>query len=174
MKARLGSLMVLMASLLACHSRPATPAGGLRVEADTLRATVERIGSEPLAHWIARTADGSACVVTMRSGAPLAVLAGLEVTLWGTRTTTTAATAPGVTCAFDVAAFAVRAVNGIPAADGILRAVGSGFALELASGERKTLASVPAVLRAQVGARIYWAGPLDRAPEAYGVLEPAP
>jgi hypothetical protein len=81
---------------------------------------------------------------------------------------------PGVACTFAVARYAVRGVDGIAAADGVLRAQGDAYALEAADGTRLPLRHVPEPLRAQVGARIYWAGPLDRAPAAYGVLAPAP
>ena len=67
----------------------------------------------------------------------------------------------------------MRAVDGFAAADGMLRIDGSSYALET-DGARRPLRDVPATLRTQVGARIYWAGPLDRAPAAYGVLAPAP
>jgi hypothetical protein len=40
----------------------------------------------------------------------------------------------------------------------------------LADGRLLTLTDVPVTLRDQIGARIWWAGPLDRAPNAYGIL----
>jgi hypothetical protein len=102
-----------------------------------------------------------------------AAIVGLEVVFWGKRTDAPPPMLPGASCSFATARFAVRAVEGVPAVDGILRADGASFALEGPSGERLALREVPAALRAQVGARIFWAGPLDRAPAAYGVLQEA-
>jgi hypothetical protein len=145
-------------------------ADSLRGFPDSLRGVVERIGNEPGARLIVRGAAGETCAFD--DGAPPA-LDGLEVTLWGARTRAVNPAIPGVACALRVQRYAVRAVDGVPAMDGILVESESSYALALASGARPLLRNVPAVLRAHVGARIYWAGPLDRAPAAYGVLTPA-
>ena len=138
--------------------------------ADSVRGIVERVGSDPTTRLVVRGTDGSACALQMT--APPA-FEGLEVTLWGRRDLTAATMLPGVSCSFAATRYAVRAVDGIAAVDGMLRIAGSSYALET-DGARRPLRDVPATLRTQVGARIYWAGPLDRAPAAYGVLAPAP
>ncbi|MBA4071676.1 MAG: hypothetical protein C0497_07550 [Gemmatimonas sp.] len=139
--------------------------------ADSVRGVVERIGSDPTTQLVVRGADGAVCALRMTAAPPFE---GLEVALWGTRDRASATMLPGVACTFAAARYAVRAVDGIAAADGVLRAQGNAYALETADGMRRPLRDVPAALRTQVGARIYWAGPLDRAPAVYGVLVPAP
>ncbi|MHB0964314.1 MAG: hypothetical protein ACYC5V_14025 [Gemmatimonadaceae bacterium] len=138
--------------------------------ADTLRGIVERVGSDPTTLLVVRGTDGAACALQMT--APPA-FEGLEVTLWGRRHLTSATMMPGVSCTFAAERYAVRAVDGIAAVDGMLRIDGSSYAIET-GGARRPLRDVPATLRTQGGARIYWAGPLDRAPAAYGILAPAP
>lgn len=139
--------------------------------ADSLRGIVERIGSEPSARLVVRAADGAVCALQMAAPPPFE---GLEVTLWGRRDVAASTMIPGVSCAFAARRYAVRAVDGIAAVDGMLLESETSYALALASGERPLLRQVPATLRTQVGARIFWAGPLNRTPAAYGVLEPAP
>lgn len=141
---------------------------------DSVRGVIESVGSEPLTHLILRQHDGSTCAVRAAPDVITASVAGLEVTLWGSRGNATPPTLPGVSCAFSATHYAVRAADGVAAVDGILRGDGARFTLELASGERRALRGVPAVLRTRVGARIFWAGPLDRAPATYGVLALAP
>ena len=63
-------------------------------------------------------------------------------------------------------------ISCIAAMDGVLRLDGGAYLLETADGVRHRLVTVPTALRSLVGARIYWAGPLDGAPAAYGVLAP--
>jgi hypothetical protein len=139
---------------------------------DSIRGIVERVGSEPTTQLIARPAHGSPCTLATSGASALSETEGLELVMWGERATPAMQTAPGLTCTFTVTRFAVRAVSGIAAVDGLLRAEGASFALETADGRRHALLGVPSSLRSHVGARIYWAGPLDRAPEAYGVLAP--
>ena len=103
----------------------------------------------------------------------LRAAAGLDVVVWGTRDGGAAMPAPdGSWCAIAVTNFAVRASDGRAAVDGILRADGAGFALDVTRGSRIALSGVPASLRTMVGARVFWVGPPDRAPTAYGVLAP--
>lgn len=159
----------------AAHAGAVAPAAPTRTgdasTADSVRGVVERVGSDPTSRLVVRGADGVACALRMSTPPSFE---GLEVTLWGARDRTAASLLPDVACTVTVARYAVRAVDGVAATDGVLRAQGDGYALETADGTRRPLRAVPATLHAQVGARIYWAGPLDRAPEAYGVLEPAP
>lgn len=75
---------------------------------------------------------------------------------------------------FEVRAFEVRAVDGIAAEDGILMNDVDGLLLLTADGRRLAVRDAPPALRALVGARVWISGPLDRAPEAWGVIEPAP
>lgn len=141
------------------------------VAVDSLRGVVQRVGAEPQTQLTVRGADGATCVLRFQAATP--GIEGLDVTLWGARTAGGQPTAGGATCALTVTRYAVRAVDGVPAVDGILLLSETSYALDLAGGARPQLWNVPATLKGQVGARIFWAGPLDRAPVAYGVLEPA-
>lgn len=141
------------------------------VPADSLRGVVQRVGAEPQTQLTARGADGATCVLRFPAVTP--GIEGLEVTLWGARTTGVEPRAGGATCVLAVTRYAVRAVDGVPAVDGILLLSETSYALDLAGGARPQVWNVPPTLKGQVGARIFWAGPLDRAPVAYGVLEPA-
>jgi hypothetical protein len=151
-------------------ARQAEPA---RAAQDTVRGVIESVGSEPVTQLILRQHDGSTCAVHAAPRVLSASVAGLEVTLWGALTNSAPPMLPGATCAISATRYAVRAADGVPTVDGVLRADGARFWIEFASGERRALRDVPAVLRRRVGARIFWAGPLDRAPSAYGVLQEA-
>ncbi|MDP1889610.1 MAG: hypothetical protein Q8K55_01855 [Gemmatimonadaceae bacterium] len=166
------------AALLAVALAACTPAVGRRANipadaaaADSVRGIIERIGSDPTTQLVVRQSDGVVCALHLIGSPPIE---GLEVELWGRRDDASATMIPGVACTFAAARYAVRAVDGVAAVDGILRADGPASAIETADGVRRPLRDVPSLLRTQAGARIYWAGPLDRAPAAYGVLAPAP
>ena len=135
---------------------------------DTLRGIVAITGSEPLTIVQLTTAVGGAWRLV---GVPLTELraaSGLEVMVRGIVLSPDSAARP--TARFEVKGFAVRSANGIVALDGVLERVGPDFVLRLADDRRFTLTAVPVALRDQTGARIWWSGPLDRAPDAYGVL----
>lgn len=138
-------------------------------DADSVRGIVERVGSDPTTRLVVRSADGRVCALQLTAPPPFE---GLDVALWGTRDRASATMIPGVTCTIAVTRYAVRAVDGMAAVDGTLRIAGAAYVIETADGMRRPLRDVPAMLRTKVGARIYWAGPLDRAPAAYGVLVP--
>jgi hypothetical protein len=70
--------------------------------------------------------------------------------------------------------FVVRAADGTPAHDGVLRDTPQGVVLERADRTRTLLPELPSALRTQIGARIFWVGPLDRFPVAYGILRLPP
>lgn len=71
---------------------------------------------------------------------------------------------------FVVAGFVVRAVDGVAALDGVLERDATGLWLRPADGRRERLVAPPAAFAGAVGARVYWAGPRDRPPVAYGFL----
>lgn len=142
--------------------------------ADSLRGTVERVGADPKWVFVVHGAGGATCVATAADASvSLAAIDGLDVTLWGTRGAAPPASAPSGSCGFAVSRFAVRAVGGVPAVDGVLRVNNGLYALEVGPGDMRSLSALPATLKTQVGARVYWVGPLDRAPQAYGILAPA-
>jgi hypothetical protein len=161
------SLLLACATLLAtfaCAQRAAqTPPrlepAGIQA-ADTLRGTVRMAGAEPAAS-VTLEAGRAGAVVLAGERAVLEQLSGIEVTVWGERQ------APG---RFDVARVAVRAVAGTSAVDGVLQRSGDVFVLLTTDGQRLPLPHLPPDLRTRIGARIWLAGPLDRAPDAYGVI----
>lgn len=68
-----------------------------------------------------------------------------------------------------VTSFSVRAVDGIPVADGVLTNDGGGWSLRTSEGERVALSSVPTPLQAFVGARV-WVALQSGASPPYGVI----
>jgi len=128
---------------------------------DSLRGTVEVVGSEP-ATSVALLMDGGARAVTLEGERPLLDrLAGLEVAVWG------APVRPGV---FRVERVAVRAAGGVAAVDGVLAREGAGWVLRTGDGRRRAIPRLPEALRGMPGARVWIAGPLDH-PDSFGVIK---
>ena len=154
-------------AVLACAPGAPLRAGNGPVDegqrADTLRGTVVVAGSEPLTQVVLRTAAGD--VVLDGARRVLERVAGLEVAVEGGRQ------ADG---RFRVERMEVRASAGVPAVDGTLAREGERWVLLTADGRRFPIARLPAPLRAKAGARVWLAGPLDRAPDSWGVIEEAP
>ena len=74
---------------------------------------------------------------------------------------------------FEVSRFKALAAGGNPVVDGVLRDDGGRLSLETASG-RIPLGNPPSALRQMIGARIWIGGSLDKGPNVYGVIVPAP
>jgi hypothetical protein len=74
---------------------------------------------------------------------------------------------------FEVSRFKALAAAGNPVVDGVLREDGGRLSLETPSG-RIRLGNPPSALRQMIGARIWIGGPLDKGPNVYGVIVPAP
>ena len=116
-----------------------------------------------------RNADGhtwlmiDAAQIALTGGlvAPLATLNGAEVEVKGTYDAANA---------FIVNEFAVKMVDGQPAADGTLESSGAGFGLRLSDGTLRLLINPPTALTIHVGERVWVAGPADQAPVEFGVL----
>ncbi|MFL5537951.1 MAG: hypothetical protein ACJ8J0_03120 [Longimicrobiaceae bacterium] len=159
---RLALLPCALAALACARGAPAAGSGAASPAADTLRGTVEVVGSEP-ATSIALLLDGGARAVTLEGERPLLDrLAGLEVAVWG---------APVRAGVFRVERVAVRASGGVAAVDGVLvRAAGGGWVLAMEEGRRLPLPHLPEALRGMAGARVWLAGPLDRPPDSFGVV----
>lgn len=159
--AALGALAVL-----ACA--PGAPASGAAdgsaAGRDTLRGTVEVVGSEPGTSVVLQVAADR--YVTLLGERPLLLrLSGLEVMVRGELE------APR---RFRVERVTVRASAGVPAEDGILAREGERWFLLTGDGRRLAIARVPEALRNRVGARVFLAGPLDRAPDSFGIIEENP
>jgi hypothetical protein len=67
--------------------------------------------------------------------------------------------------------FTVTAAKGQPATDGTLADDAGALYLVTVDGRWHVLGHPPAELHAHVGARVWIAGPLDREPLAFGVIE---
>jgi hypothetical protein len=162
-----------VSQLAACRVRNATPSvqaatsDGARV-GDTVRGIVTIVGSEPLTTVQLTTEAGVGWQLVGDSLDAVRAAVGLEIMVRGVVLTPDRAARPGAR--LDAVRFVVRSADGIAAQDGVLERNGAGFALRLEDDRRASLTAVPVPLREQVGARIWWAGPLDRAPAAYGVL----
>jgi hypothetical protein len=130
------------------------------VPADSLRGTIEVVGSEP-ATSIALLMDSGRRAITLQGERPLLDrLSALEVTVWGERVR------PGV---FRVDRFAVRAADGIAAVDGVLAQERGGWALVTADGRHHPISRLPQALAGMAGARVWIAGSIDR-PDTFGII----
>jgi hypothetical protein len=162
-----------VSQLAACRARNAAssahaPTQDIALVGDTVRGIVSIVGSEPLTTVQLTTAEGLGWQLEGDSLTAVRAAAGLEIMVRGVVLTPDRASRPSAR--FNAVRFAVRRADGVAAQDGVLERDGAGFALRLEDNRRASLAAVPATLRDQVGARIWWAGRLDRAPIAYGVL----
>lgn len=165
------SAVVAVASLApldGCRRSGAIPARDAATVADTLRGIVAVTGSDPLSIVQLTTAAGRAWQLIGTATPELRAAAGLEVTVHGHVAAPDSATRP--IARYEALRFSVRSADGLAALDGVLERDGSGFALRLSDDRRLALTAVPRTLRDQSGARIWWAGPVDRAPNAYGIL----
>ena len=133
--------------------------------ADTLRGTVEVVGSEPGTQTV--LADGRGGVVTLEGERRvLLALQALEVAVEGRM-----AEDPR---RFLVERVAVRSAHGVPAVDGVIAREGGRLVLVTGDGRRLPVPHLPAQLAGKVGARVWLAGPLDRHPDTFGIITEAP
>ena len=176
--ARLGLLALVGALTLgstACRmtapgSAPAPLAAG-----DTIRGVVSITGSDPLSVLVVVPRRGDAVVPTGADVAQLRTLTGVEVTLAGALTDECLPEGgPRGARVFAVTQFAVRAMNGVSAVDGTLQQDGEVWILATSDGRRIPIVGLPQALANQAGARVYFVGSLDKAPQAYGIIKAAP
>ncbi|MBA3672794.1 MAG: hypothetical protein H0W68_12345 [Gemmatimonadaceae bacterium] len=143
---------------------------------DTARGVVLRVGSDPGSRLVLRPAGGGADVALAGDAlGRLLAAERLEVMVRGrTLSTQTGAAPMSASVTFDADEFIVRAVDGTAVEDGVLTARGSDVMLRRSDGTMVAVPHLPSSLRGAVGARVWLAGPLDRAPAAYGTLVTAP
>lgn len=145
----------------------------IHVASDTARGIVRRVGADPASRLLLLpiSANGTALALEPSPlSSELAAAEGLEITVSGTRTTERdLQAAPGGALIFRVHTFMVRASDGIEAHDGILRHIDDRWYLERGR-TRIPLVAVPAALTRHAGARVFLVGPLNRAPDSFGVL----
>jgi len=168
-----GLIMAALLGAAASCNGGAVPPGGAPDAAsaaavDTLRGTVAVVGALPLTRVVLRPEGGGADIELIGAQRDaLARVAGAEVRVVGRQARGTAA-AP----ALEVTSFAVTAVDGQPAVDGRLEREEGRLVLVTSDGRRIRLVQPPAALEDWVGARVWIAGPLDREPQAFGLIEP--
>ncbi|MCU0634477.1 MAG: hypothetical protein MUE41_06355 [Gemmatimonadaceae bacterium] len=129
-----------------------------RALGDSIRGIVAVVGSAPMTQVVVRLTDGSTVTLNGMAASDIGRVAGTEVMVRGVRTTPMEMVA---------AEFAVRTVEGMPAADGMLVATSDGLVLLGRDGTRRQVSNAPPSLRALAGARVWIAGSLER-PTAFG------
>jgi len=188
--ARLGGITCLLLAACARDAPPADGNGGAHASVDTATAAASAVasprdtvrgvvavsGAEPQWRLTLTTGAGEAydIVGAEAPATPLTELRAadhLEVTLLGNHEPG-AGELPGAR-RFRMTSFLVRAADGADAVDGILIREPGGYALRLMDGTALPITRLPASLERQAGARIYWVGPTDLPPAAYGVLRPS-
>ena len=142
---------------------------------DTIRGVLSMVGSEPGAVLVLAPRKGDAVVPRGAELAQLRALIGLEVTIAG-RMTDDCVTEGGPRGArvFEMTQFAVRAMNGAGAIDGMLVREGASWMLATSDGRRQPIPILPGALAQQEGARVWFVGTLDGNISAYGVIKAAP
>jgi hypothetical protein len=149
-----------LAALACARGAPAAGSAAATAATDSLRGTVEVVGSEP-GTSVALLMDGGRRAVTLDGERPLLDrLAGLEVSVWGSLVRA------GV---FHVDRVAVRAAGGVPAVDGVLAREGAGWVLVTGDRRRLAILRLPEALRGMEGARVWISGRLDH-PDSFGVI----
>jgi hypothetical protein len=128
--------------------------------ADSLRGTVAVVGAEPLTRLVLRTHAG-AVDLEGRAAPALRSVRGAEVRVDGRQDGDR----------FIADAFRVRAVDGVPAADGTLELDGDRAVLVAPDGTRIPYGYAPAALREHRGQRVWIAGPADAEPLAWGRID---
>ena len=170
------TLAVATGFVSACKQRVAqdvpVPATGRML--DTARGVIRRVGNDPVSVLVLTSGSDANANVVALAGPSLLTLeraAGLEVSIAGLLTAERNMMAsPRGAPVFEVRHFIVRAADGQPAVDGVLNSQNGEYFLISANGVRHNTPNLPAALRAQIGARIFLVGPLDRAPAAFGIL----
>lgn len=153
-------------------SGTALAAAALR--ADTLRGVVVESGAAPNTWLMLRVPAGGPIVLRGASMSLLRRVVGLEVVVDGRESgERDVAADPRGARVFEVDRFLVRAADGIAAHDGIVTVEGGQYSLALPDGRVLPLPNIPGELRTMPGARVFLAGPLDRAPAAYGIIAEA-
>jgi hypothetical protein len=154
-------VVALGVMLAACHHTNAGSTGRPAAEAvDTMVGQIHVVGVEPFPD-IVLAREGGGPAVTLVGPPALGRLDGLRISVVGR----------SVGSRFRVREFTVVSANGVAATDGRLVADRRALYLVTADGRRHPLVSPSPNLWAHVGGRVWVAGPLDREPVAYGIIE---
>ena len=125
---------------------------------------VSVVGAEPATMVMLALDGGKSVRLNGTELARLRRVSGLEVMAHGARIDSTA---------MRVDQFTVRRANGLPARDGVLRLNGASVMLVGADGTSTPVINAPVELRSLAGARVWVSGDPRKAPDAFGVIEPA-
>lgn len=148
-----------------------TSLGAAALSADTVRGVVVESGAAPNSWLMLRVPAGGPIVLRGASLSLLRRVVGLEVVVDGRESgERDVAADPRGARVFEVDRFLVRAAEGIEAHDGMVTVEGGRYSLALLDGRVLPLPNIPEELRTKPGARVFLAGPLDRAPAAYGII----
>lgn len=155
-------------AVMGCHPFPSSsgsphnPSAAITPDSLTGIVSITGTGFEP--RLVLRSgATTTRLTASSPDSAALSRMGGVEVLVVGKRTPS----------AFRVERFTALSVGGSPVTDGILRSDGDRLVLETSRG-RIPLGNPPVALRSMIAARIWIGGPLDKGPNVYGVIVPAP
>ncbi len=179
-------LLALLALVSGCRGpsvphgiAPGTAAGATATALESMDGIVAVRGVATAPLVVLERPGASAVVLAGASSgaAELRAAQGLEVRVTGRLARLDPLTDDaGASARLHVVSFRVLSSDGIPAVDGILGVSATGApVLRTEDGtERVILGPLPPAWFTAQGARVYWVGPLDAAPVAYGMLRPAP
>lgn len=156
-----GALAVMACAPPAPADHGAPPESAAPLAVDSLRGTVQVVGSEPATSVVVQPAGGGPDVELEGDRRVLDRLAGLDVLVRGERV------AGGH---LRVTRTEVRSVNGVPAVDGVLARDAGRDVLVMRDGTRRVIARLPEALRDATGSRVWLAGPLDGDIDSFGVI----
>jgi hypothetical protein len=128
---------------------------------DTARGRASVVGSTPITQVVLRPASGPSITLTGPLTDEIRAASGADVWVRGRRLSERS---------FEVAAYAVRSVDGVPAVTGTLRVEGGRLILVSDDGRSHTIANPPATLRDLAGGRVWVSGDLSTGITAYGIL----
>lgn len=128
---------------------------------DTARGIVAVVGAIPITEVVLRPPDGRQITLSGTLAREIGAASGADVWVRGRRVDART---------IDVAAYAVRSVDGVTAITGTLTADGDRLVLVTDDGQRHPVARPPAPLRQHVGSRVWITGDLSKTITAYGVL----
>ncbi len=160
--AAVGALVLSATAAIGCRgsARTSPPA----IASDSLTGIVSVTGTAFEQRLVLRSGNTTTYLsAAMADSAALARLAGVEVVVLGER-------APNL---LRVKHFTALSVNGSPVADGVLKNDNGSLVLETRHG-RISLGNPPPALWSMVAARIWIGGPLDKGPNFFGLIVPAP
>ncbi len=134
-----------------------------RAKGDSARGVVALIGGSTAPQLVLHTSGNVDVALSGMATAGMSKLAGVEVVVRGFKVSTRDVV---------VSDYIVRAMNGVPAFDGILNSAGASWELTLTDGSgKKRLSVVPPTLRTAVGTRV-WVSlrPGNNTPDAFGLI----